>query len=742
METVITRDSDILREYLAALDARERGLSPFARLAATLKLARLRREMDSTSIEAGDEDLAALRREIDERLARTFFRRFAAKEWGGRLAALLMLVVGQQAVLLLSLGATALFIQLAPTPAWWNPVLPHDEPVFLLVFVFLVLVTAPMLALGMLFGGRYFRSWRTTVPVTLGVLAVSLLGTYLVVRGKSNPVQRSASIVQFSRQRGATEKSYSEWVEANWLTRDAKFRRDYETYLRNGPGRWITSRLKDDAAWRDALRVMNDYIDGGQDPNGFREWLKYYLDRNRIYSEDRIGQEVASITGEANLRMLGIWQVEPYLKERDARNYRAYLGAIDRSMRWWGLASLGLFTLAFVAVYFAGPLAGMWKRTSDLRGLRRSTGSSFEPAGLKERENWFPERSEITTAPFFDAPFKLLSNVHYSFNRFAASTSIVVFVFWAAATALSLGSSHDNPSSQLGFMRSNLLLAGSADTGQSADNAALSGAPSALQSFNVAAADNSSAAGRETALDARLAELERRLDDIDYSSGKKFKEQGLTLAGQRTEIDFTKSLASQLQQTTSSLPEQLGELTTRAGAIEARTGEALTDASTAKQKAEQLTTKLGEVDNRAVGAARQAGRAQEQASVLATRTEAIERELDRRARQIEARTEELGERTAELKEREERLDRLQRATFEAILGGIASDVDALDQRTTAGISRSFNKADALRSVEVLAKRISALAAELRQTEGDLAEQFVGKLEELGKQVETIAARIK
>ena len=55
METVITRDTDILREYLAALDARERGMSPFARLAATVKMARLRRELDTAQLEATDD---------------------------------------------------------------------------------------------------------------------------------------------------------------------------------------------------------------------------------------------------------------------------------------------------------------------------------------------------------------------------------------------------------------------------------------------------------------------------------------------------------------------------------------------------------------------------------------------------------------------------------------------------------------------------------------------------------------
>ena len=72
METVITRETDILREYLAALDDRERVLSPFAKLAANIKLARLRRELNNAEFDATDEDLRALRHEIDERLNRSF----------------------------------------------------------------------------------------------------------------------------------------------------------------------------------------------------------------------------------------------------------------------------------------------------------------------------------------------------------------------------------------------------------------------------------------------------------------------------------------------------------------------------------------------------------------------------------------------------------------------------------------------------------------------------------------------
>src|SRR5205085_5084095 len=136
METVITRDTDILREYMAALDARERGMSPFARLMATVKLARLRREVDAAQVEATDEDLAALRREIDERTRRSWVRRFESRPWGARIVIFLMLVVGQQLTLALLTLAAAIFVRLAPVPRRWNPALPHEDPGYLLVFCF------------------------------------------------------------------------------------------------------------------------------------------------------------------------------------------------------------------------------------------------------------------------------------------------------------------------------------------------------------------------------------------------------------------------------------------------------------------------------------------------------------------------------------------------------------------------------------------------------------------------------
>ncbi|HTG16595.1 MAG TPA: hypothetical protein VK747_15205, partial [Blastocatellia bacterium] len=91
---MITRDTDVLREYLIALDSQERGFSPFGRLVATVKLARLRRELDAVQVESTDEDLNTLRQEIDARINRSFARRFAARPWGARLCVLLTIVLG------------------------------------------------------------------------------------------------------------------------------------------------------------------------------------------------------------------------------------------------------------------------------------------------------------------------------------------------------------------------------------------------------------------------------------------------------------------------------------------------------------------------------------------------------------------------------------------------------------------------------------------------------------------------
>lgn len=752
METVITRDTDVLREYLVALDARERGFSPFGRLEATVKLAGLRRDLDAAHIDGTDEDLAALHREIDERVNRTLARRFLARPWGSRMCVFLAVVLGQQLVLALLWFLTKLFVRFAPVPKRWNPVLPHEQPAFLWAFIFCFFFATPMIAVMVLFGGRFLRSWRTALAATMVISALSLGCTFLVVRGKeqTNPVRHSRSLEQFARELELSVSNYSEWLDANWLMKDARLRRDYEAYLRNGPGRWITSRFdaSNDAAWSDSLQIMKDYLDRGEDEEGFREWLKYYLDRNRIYSEDRIDQEVSTLTGSASERFLGMWQLEPLLNERDQRLYRAYLGAINRSMLKWGIAWLAFMSLAFLVAYLAERMLGLWDRVSgDARGrVKLGRKTSLDSNHLADRDveqgrdrfDSFPERSEITTPPFFDAPFKLLAGVHRSFVRLVVLTSVFVFALWAVVYAFDLSAVRPNPRSQVQLMRSHLLFSGSADA-RSGDALSIAARDSSMRNRTGGSGPGALAA-------ASAAELEQALDEADYQTEKRFREQYKLNAAQRSDVSYLKSLTAQLQQTTTTLPEQISEVGSRANAAEARAGQIINEATAAKMTAEgvekQITAKLTEVENRAARVTEQVGKVEDQASVLATRTEALEKELDRRARQIEARTEELGERTAGLKEREERFDRLQRAALTAILSELRASVDDLDSRVGSGFYRFFNKSEARRDADSLRQRITALAGELRDLNTDHAKTMGEQLDGLSKKVDEITARIK
>ncbi|HJQ71275.1 MAG TPA: hypothetical protein VKA70_20020 [Blastocatellia bacterium] len=778
METAITRDTDIIREYLVALDASERGLSPFARLAATVKLARLRRELESAHLETTDDDALALRREIDERLNRSFVRRFESRPWGARVSIFLALVLGQQLILALVLLAAKLFVELSPVPKTWHPNLPHEEPVFLIIFIFFFFFATPMLALAVLFGGRYFRSWRKTVPATLIIFALALLGTYLVTRNRErqhNPLRHSSSLTQIAKDRGLPNtESYRQWVEASWLMRDPKFKRDYESYLRNGPGRKITSAFKDDAAWREAMPVINEYLNSGQDPEGFRNWLEYYFDRNRIFSEDRVAMEADAIASSENQPYLGIWQVEPILRERDEHLYRAYLGSINRAMHLWGIAFMGLFTLVFLILYLTGPALSLWERMAgNMRGRSaRQPGDSFGVAEtaaagpvsrLKERYYSFPERRDITTPPFFDTPFRMLAHVHRSFVRLAVLTSIFVFLFWAAVYAVKLSTGDHNKPTQIALMRSHLLLGGSGDEQEAVAlayvpdqgytspsiNSYLAGQPPFSPLAQPADRAQANAFGpvataptrdREALLAALVTELGSRLDEGEYQNSKRFKEQNAIIASQRTRIDDLNGMLAQLQSPSTVLPAQVGPLP------DPRLDQAITDASAARKRAEDIATEINkelqEIKDRAASAATQAGQVDQQASSINERLVALAREFDNYVRQTNAQTEELGRRTENLNEYEARLTRLQQVAFTAIVSNIKREVDDFEARVGSKFYRLFNKGEAQRDADALRQRIARIVAEMREMNSDPAKQTVEQLNDLDKRVVEIASRVK
>jgi hypothetical protein len=748
METVITRDTDVLREYLAALDAHERELSPFARLVAAVKLAFLRGEINAAQLETTGEDLAALRGEIRERLNRTAGRRMLSKPFRARLGVFLLLVLVQQIVLLGVLFATWLFIHLVPPQKGWNPLLPNEQPGFLYAFIFCLFFVTPMLALLVLYGGRFFRSWRITLPATAALLGLSVAGTLLVARGResSNPVKHLTSLQQFAKERDVSSLSYREWVDQNWLLNDAKFQRDYEAYFRNGPGRWITSRLDstNDRAWqprtddKDSLLTMSEYLDDRRDPNGFRDWLRYYLDRNRIYSEERIDSEVSALTGSANQRYLGIWQVEPLLQERDKHLYRSYLGSINKATRQWLLVWLAVLILAALLVLIVSPLRSLLQDKRVTGRFRRQSATGNPRAESSDQTESFPERSQIAATPFFDTPFKLLARVHRSFLRLAVLTSIFVFIFWTAVYSMDLASGHNSAPSQISMMKSYMLFGGRSDSDINVDSVSAAnvktGALPAGKDLS-----SSSDAERKGLLEKQIAELEQDVDEADYKNTRSFRLQYRTIESQRSELASLKSEASQLQQTATSLPQQIS-------AADARAGQGIGEATAARETAEgverNLSTRMKDLETRATRASEQAGRVQDQASLLATRTEALEKELDRRASQIEARTEELGERTTALNEREERFARLQRLALSAILAELRSSVDDIERRVDTSFYRLMGKSEAHRDADSLHQRITSLVTELTALGKDQFKDSISELEELDKRLQQIAARIK
>ena len=749
METVITRDTDIIREYLAALDARARGMSPFARLAATVKLARLKRELDTGQIEATDEDSAALRREIDERTRRSFARRFESRSWGARISIFLMLVIGQQVALGLIMLAATLFVRLAPIPKRWNPVLPHEDPGYLLVFSFLFFFVTPFLALLVVFGGRFFGSWRKTLPALLLIIAVSAVGTYLVfhnTEGK-NRVRHITSLEELARDREVNVTGYRQWVEANWLMSDPTFQRDYESYVRQGPGRWITTRIYgnggiNDSAWNEGIQALDEYLNGAQDPNGFREWLRYYLDRNRVYSAERIEQEVNTISGSASQRFLGLWQVEPFLKERDQRLYSAYLGEMGRKMRLWGLASLGVYSLVALAIFLTGPALLFWERmAAGGRGKRSPANYSAESnPQTSGRYYAFPERNEITTPPFFETPFRLLGRVHRTFMRLAASTLLVVFVFWGVVFAIQLSSTRPNPSTQVALMRSFLLIAPRSDGDLVLPDE--SGASGTYTTVHRARFDAPSATDPTA---SRVAGLEAQVDEGDYRTDRRFKEQYSVLSATQSEVSSLKNVAAQLQQTTTTgLPQQISQVGSQA---DAKAGQAIGDAAAARQMAQtvesQLSNKLKELETRTARASEEVGRIEAQASGIGTRTEKIEGDIINLAKQLEARTDELTNRTA--KEREEqaaRLAALQSIAFTGIVSELTASVDEVEGRIGANLYRFFNKGEAQREVESLRLRIAAVVQQLSGFTSEQAKQTLAQLAQLQSRVDQLSLRVK
>jgi chromosome segregation ATPase len=250
---------------------------------------------------------------------------------------------------------------------------------------------------------------------------------------------------------------------------------------------------------------------------------------------------------------------------------------------------------------------------------------------------------------------------------------------------------------------------------------------------------------REAPANSGEAQLStRQLEELQYESASKFKEQGKQLLSQRSDIEILKNLIAQLQQNTSPLPQQLAELSARAGETEIKTGQLAGEINATKQQLEgaekRLSTRVGEVEGRVSRLASQAANIEDQATALRARTESLEKELDRRAQQVEARTEELGERTVELKRENDRLDQLQRIAIAAILSEIEAEADSLHSKTSSLWYRLFNRGSAKRDLANLRQRANSISESLKHM-GPAAGPFLEKLQELNRKLDQIGRRL-
>jgi chromosome segregation ATPase len=243
---------------------------------------------------------------------------------------------------------------------------------------------------------------------------------------------------------------------------------------------------------------------------------------------------------------------------------------------------------------------------------------------------------------------------------------------------------------------------------------------------------------------ARVAGVESQMDESDYQTDKRFKEQYRTMAATQNDVSSLKSATAQLQTTTTGLPQQISQVGSQA---EAKAGQALGDAAAARQAAQtveqQLSIKLKELEGRTARASEEVGRVEAQASGIGTRTEKLETDIIGLTKQLEARTDELSNRTA--KEREDqtaRLVALQNIAFAGIVSELTASVDELERRVGSSIYRFFNKGEAQREADALQQRITALANELSSFTSDQAKQTVAQLEQLRSRIDTIAARVK
>jgi hypothetical protein len=215
-ETSLDRDTDLIQEYVDLLDRRAAKPSPFGKIAAGQKLGALRALLARAAARHPDPELERAAAAAAAEATSSRWRRVATSYWGSRLLMALAAIGGQQIVLLVLFLVALAYTDLTARPVdpargvQWAPA--QLSVVFLILFVFTFFFVTPLLSILLMWGGRYFRSWRKTLPATLLLLLAAAAFTWLTFRGTQNPAYAKDSIHQFAETRQQPYKSYEQFL--------------------------------------------------------------------------------------------------------------------------------------------------------------------------------------------------------------------------------------------------------------------------------------------------------------------------------------------------------------------------------------------------------------------------------------------------------------------------------------------------------------------------------------------------
>lgn len=758
-ETSLERDTDVIQEYVELLDARAGRPSPFGKIAASHKLGALRAMLARAVARHPDPELERAEAAATAEAKATGWRRFATSYWGSRLLMAVALVGGQQILLLLVflvalayMGATAAPIRsetgTQPRPA-------QLSVIFLVVFVFAFYFATPLFSLLLLWGGRFRRAWRKSVTAVLLLLLAASAFTWLTFRGIENPAFARSSIHQFTKERlnqGYT--SYEKWLEANWLLKDPRFQADYERYLRNGPGRWLSNRFDttDSGEWAKAgtLDYIGEFVDVHHDQTKFREWLADYVERNKIYSAG-IESEIDQLLSPTQQRFVSIWQATPFLRDRDVHVRHHYLESVFGGVRRWGLVYFGSWILLYLIVYAVGPAVRGGGRLAGRFRFERAAGLAER---ARERYYGFPEHDELVGAPFVEGAYALLGRVHRSFVRAVLIVSIATFAGWAVWLAAH-GAKQPNLGTQRALMDRFVIMptprerddervrqadvASALNPGDPGYGAAALPAPGQSQGPFIGFGLDRDGDGFPDPqpvppLEARLSALQQRLDDSDWETSKRFKKTEALLASYKQELDQLRvenaalarranEIAASVDNAVASVQGQIGAAAAAAQTAAARADEIAGTAADLAKRAEDLDERTQALDMRA-------GTLEREDESLRNRIENVETDLDAATRELRMRTERLGERATDLADRSEQLAGLQRTLHRYLVDEIRSELTSLERRSRSWVYRTFNKKEARARLADIRRRVHEVRALLQSSNAPEAETLFKELTEI------------